>query len=281
VMKLRDKRLQEYSETEGKRWELLRDKYRGERCFVIGNGPSLNRQDLRPLAGEFTIACNEFLRHKHFAVIDPDLLCICSENLFGARKNAWVLPKQMRFDSELYELWESRPNTITWVFPWYYKPAFDEQRIFPADKVRYVFFEKHWEFVQDTKTMNFDIATQPLLNARSVLLNMCVPIAYYLGFSDLYLVGCDCDYYRETWEKEPEHFYEREEHRKVVVRTPAEFERFKKRWGPDGYVMHNYGVVKEHFERGGRTIYNATEGGRLEMFPKVTLNSIVGGDAVR
>ncbi|MCE5228699.1 glycosyltransferase [bacterium] len=42
-----------------------RNKYRGRRCFVIGNGPSLNRMDLSPLKNEITIGCNAI--YKNFA----------------------------------------------------------------------------------------------------------------------------------------------------------------------------------------------------------------------
>ena len=34
----------------------LKNRHAGRRAFVIGNGPSLGRQDLRPLANEITIA---------------------------------------------------------------------------------------------------------------------------------------------------------------------------------------------------------------------------------
>jgi len=35
------------------RWriELLRNRHKGQRCFIIGNGPSLRKMDLKPLGG--------------------------------------------------------------------------------------------------------------------------------------------------------------------------------------------------------------------------------------
>src|SRR3989337_1536843 len=36
----------------------LRNRYRGERCFIIGNGPSLGRMDLSPLRSEKTFGAN-------------------------------------------------------------------------------------------------------------------------------------------------------------------------------------------------------------------------------
>src|SRR6185295_12690269 len=37
-----------------KRNEIFRDRHKGKRCFVIGNGPSLKNQDLSLLADEIT-----------------------------------------------------------------------------------------------------------------------------------------------------------------------------------------------------------------------------------
>jgi hypothetical protein len=40
------------------RLAAMKDRYRGERCFVIGNGPSLNRTALHHLENEFTFGVN-------------------------------------------------------------------------------------------------------------------------------------------------------------------------------------------------------------------------------
>jgi len=36
----------------------FRNRHSGERCFIIGNGPSLNRMDLKPLRGETAFSLN-------------------------------------------------------------------------------------------------------------------------------------------------------------------------------------------------------------------------------
>ena len=41
-----------------KHFECYREKFRGKRCFVIGNGPSLNELDLTKLKDELTIGSN-------------------------------------------------------------------------------------------------------------------------------------------------------------------------------------------------------------------------------
>jgi len=46
--------------------------YQGQRCFVIGNGPSLNQLDLAKLKDEQVFACNLFYRHDLIETIRPD-----------------------------------------------------------------------------------------------------------------------------------------------------------------------------------------------------------------
>lgn len=49
----------EYLNSENRRWlDRLKDSHKGERCFVIGNGPSLQADDLEKLKNEFTFAAN-------------------------------------------------------------------------------------------------------------------------------------------------------------------------------------------------------------------------------
>jgi hypothetical protein len=41
-----------------KRLRDLRDKHKGKRCFIIGNGPSLKNMDISKLKNEITIGSN-------------------------------------------------------------------------------------------------------------------------------------------------------------------------------------------------------------------------------
>ena len=49
----------------------FKDKYKGQRCFIIGNGPSINRQDLTLLKDEITFVVNRFPHHKAAFEINP------------------------------------------------------------------------------------------------------------------------------------------------------------------------------------------------------------------
>src|SRR5436190_19974003 len=53
--------------------DVLRDKHRDcQRCFVIGNGPSLGPMDLRPLRDELCIGANSFYKHPQAEQVQLD-----------------------------------------------------------------------------------------------------------------------------------------------------------------------------------------------------------------
>jgi len=52
------------------------DKYKGKRCFVIGNGPSLNKVDLSKLNGEIIIVMNFFYLNSVLEKWQPTFYCV-------------------------------------------------------------------------------------------------------------------------------------------------------------------------------------------------------------
>jgi len=49
-----------------------KDRHRGERCWIIGNGPSIREQDLTQLHGETTFVVNRFMHHPEAEQINPN-----------------------------------------------------------------------------------------------------------------------------------------------------------------------------------------------------------------
>jgi len=54
--------------------QALKDLHKGERCFIIGNGPSLKKTDLAKLRNEYTFGMNRF--YLAFQILDFKLLII-------------------------------------------------------------------------------------------------------------------------------------------------------------------------------------------------------------
>jgi len=100
-------------------------------------------------------------------------------------------------------------------------------------------------------------------------------LAYYLGFSEIYLIGMDFSYtipdsaklikgaVIESTEDDVNHFH------------PDYFGKGKKWHDPKLHnVLQSYKLHKKIFEEDGRKIINATVGGKLEEFERIDFNSL-------
>src|SRR5262249_39479466 len=54
----------------------FKDRHRGGRAFILGNGPSLNQQDLTPLKEEITFGTNTFWKHPQIGQWQPTYYCL-------------------------------------------------------------------------------------------------------------------------------------------------------------------------------------------------------------
>ena len=81
-----------------------------------------------------------------------------------------------------------------------------------------------------------------------------IQIAIYMGFKKIYLIGCDCNYSGEK-----SHFVD---YGVEIVDNP------------ENDMITAYKVAKEYADEHGIKIYNATRGGKLEVFERVDFDSL-------
>ena len=81
-------------------------------------------------------------------------------------------------------------------------------------------------------------------------------LAVYMGFKEIYLLGCDCDYSGEK-----QHFMD------YGLKTETAD-------NPESKAIAAYTTAKNYADEHGIKIYNATRGGKLEVFERVDLDSL-------
>ena len=64
-----------------KRNTKFKDIHKGQRCFILGSGPSIVKQDLKKLQGEIVITQNNFHVHEDISIINPRYHCVIRRNL--------------------------------------------------------------------------------------------------------------------------------------------------------------------------------------------------------
>ena len=223
------------------RLEAWRDRYQGERCFVVGNGPSLRQTDLSQLEGEFTIGMNRI----YLAFDDYDFKTSCLVSV-----NDLVL-EQCHEDMQALEL----PKFVTWRSRSLFEPGAD-----------LMFLDTDYTPPAD---FNGD-ATSRLFEGFTVTY-VSLQLAYFMGFSTAILIGVDHNFVTQgpanavvTSEgDDPNHF-------------AANYFGKGFRWQlPDLEGSERaYQMAKDAYQADGREILDATIGGKLTVFPRVDYDQL-------
>ncbi|WP_153798949.1 6-hydroxymethylpterin diphosphokinase MptE-like protein [Foetidibacter luteolus] len=232
------------------KWKQLKDKYKGERIFVIGNGPSLNRTSVHLLKDEYTMCFNrinlmfERLNFKpDFYVVIDDLVVLDNDKEI----NTEILPQvKYAFFPDIH------PSNVDFI-----------NYIDHAENV-------HW-FKSDIPAFRSDL---PYCGHNKTVVNAGLQIAAYLGFSEIYMIGVDMAFSDQKvkkitsrdWqagENDPNHF------------DPRYFGNGRKYHNPTvPEMIEKFEEGKKFFDKLGVKIYNAGVGGKLEVFPRVNFDSL-------
>lgn len=227
----------------------LKDKFKDERAFIIGNGPSLNKHDLSLLNDEYTFAVNGIFYKTEEIGFKPTFYVV--EDNFVMKEN---LEKINRFECK-YK-----------IFPRNYKHLVKSKEntyFFKMDTGYYNDFSPYYcipRFSPDASNKVYCGQSVTMIN---------IQLAYYMGFSEVYLIGMDHSYLIpksakidgrtiESMEDDPNHFH------------PDYFGKGKKWHDPHlDRVERNYEYLKLVYEAKNKRLFNATIGGSLEVFERV------------
>lgn len=155
--------------------------HKGERCFIIGNGPSLNTEDLSVLKDEVVFTVNQISRHPKFKSLKTSY-------------HFWADPAFFRdgehdFDHELLEVMKnvkSEDNSPICFYPAQYYDFIKKHKLDVDMKARY--FLTRYSFYDGYKS---DIDYTEGTPGFGTVILWCITMAIYMGFAEIYLLGCD------------------------------------------------------------------------------------------
>lgn len=229
----------------------FRDKHAGERCFILGGGPSLLEHDLRLLKNEVTFGVNGI-----FLIFDK----------LGFQPTYYAVEDRLVYEDRFDDIRTLVSESVCFFPIQFYVPEFH--------KNGNNYFRAIYEFGQTDDWPNFSKNAASLVWIGGTVTYVCMQLAYYMGFTEVYLLGMDHNYNKpediETngmeWKSnsdDPNHFH------------PDYFGKGKRWHDPQLWRMEKaYNKARKVFERSGRQIANATSGGKLEIFQRVDYDSL-------
>lgn len=219
----------------------------GQRCFVLGNGPSLSIADLNRLHDnhEFCFAFNKIYKIFDRTGWRPDVLGMNDPlTIIGSKKDLLKLSDLLIVMSDEYN--RSCDNRLPNVV---YYHNFTE-----------TYFPYYPRFSNDM--------AKGFYRGFSVVYNIGIQMAAYMGFSEIYLLGVDHSHSGKVTDPN-NHFiedYYEESERKLRAYSDDRFEQ--------GAITNAYKKAEKYSRTHGFRIYNATRGGKLEIFERVDFDSL-------
>ena len=234
----------------GKQVASYKNQYVGRRCFFIGNGPSLRAEDLTKLQenGEVTFAFNRIYnifdqtkwRPTFYISQDEKMLSGCIKEVCDLQAKEKFIPIQLKW-------W----NGIK--IP------------------RAIYFNMRPQNVDDPDRFAFsDDCAREIFNATTCMYT-AAQLAAYMRFSEIYLIGVD------------HHFQISQNNQGEIIVDNSVKDYFTDKYNEDKDKLYipnterstlTYEAMKRHCDARSVRVFNATRGGKLEVFPRVTFDSL-------
>jgi len=225
--------------------DSLKDKYRGERCFIIGNGPSLKNTNISKLKDEYTFGMNRiYLGFPDWGFTTSFLVCV----------NSLVI-EQVNQEFQKLEM----PKFFSWR---------SRKLLYPSGKPD---INTHFLFTTYTGPTFAKNASKRLWEGATVTY-VCLQLAFHMGFKTAVLIGVDHNFAVDgppnttvvSDGDDQSHF------------DPGYFGKGFKWQLPDLVTSEqSFGLARKAYEDAGREILDATVGGKLTIFPKVPYESLI------
>ena len=234
----------------GKALAALQDSCTGCRCFFIGNGPSLTAADLTALHknNEVTFAFNRIY------------------NIFDQtewRPTYYISQDEKMLEGSLDTVnsWEMGTKLIPIQLKWYHNLEISGATYFNI---------AHQEADNPLDFRFSDDISREIYNS-STCMYTAAQIAAYMGFTEIYFIGVD------------HHFQISQNNKGEIVVDNTVKDYFTDKYNEDKDKLYipntekstlTYIAMKHHCDRRGIKVYNATRGGKLEVFPRVDFDDL-------
>lgn len=254
----------------------FKDKYKGNRCFIIGNGPSLKELDLSLLSNEYTFTVNQLPKSSQFESIRSNFHFWSDVRFFDIDANN-------SGDLALIETMKKVNTNSNKPCVFYELRAKEMVEKYQLDKILDIHYFSAIQFTKERylKKDKIDF-TKTVCNWPTVI-QIVITAAIYMGFTEIYLLGLDCTGFiniAETKMKDYSNgikyaFDVTEDDKKRMERSNSIYS-MRQELLCQAEIFEDYELLNSYAKRKNIRIYNATPGGLLEAFARVNYLDVVG-----
>ena len=240
---------------------LQKDKYKGKRCFIIATGPSTSKIDLTLLENEITIGVNDIQKSNFI----PNYIVVSDAETLE-REKAYIFSSNKKIKHFIFGESPSNklgPGTINKIkHPYFSKICRivynKEKKQEWAGSNMLSPHERNYEIDKERSFIDPKLESYSSYGG-SVVQDLAIPTAVYLGFKEIYLIGVDGGY---------SHFYANDFGENGSVK------KWIGRYG-ESRPGHNFIMIKELLNSNNINIYNCSPTNNFKELEYKLLNEVI------
>ncbi len=240
-----------------------------KRCFILGNGPSLNDINIELLKDEDVFTVNQLNRSAIFNKISPKYHCVADDDFFFLDENNPGEAERLKYIKKLQD-----NKGLVCIFPFYSKPFFDSFNL-----TNETIYFSYCSDATRKEIKKIDLV-KGIPTIRTVV-QVAIYSAIYFGYKEIYLLGVENTNYQSLLNNieegdnlEEAHIYRYSDEEKKKILN-------KKRNHNNEFVFKNfyhlfkiYKNINEYCLKNNITIKNLTGKGILDVFDNGKLENI-------
>ncbi len=161
----------------------FKDSHKGERCFILGNGPSLRNVNFSDLSEEFVFSCNFFNLINGYEKAEPDIHLVIDPDAFDLRSD---LKTDHDYNMKCFEDLSKLTKKPLLILPSFSYEWVLNNKINNLLDTYYICISQN--------AMDGDISEIDLTKATyyfETVIEYAIEVAIYMGFKEIYLLGCE------------------------------------------------------------------------------------------
>lgn len=156
----------------------IKNRYYGKSCFILGNGPSLKKIDLKKLGNKYVFTTNFFSKVKDYSLANSNFHFLIDEEFYNE--------SSLLIDDIISNYKELEKTVKVFFLPVYAKTFIEKNKVLKNTNIFYL-----WPFKEITgQGMNDIDLTKPMYGYTTVV-QYAIQTAIFMGFTKIYLLGCD------------------------------------------------------------------------------------------
>lgn len=236
----------------------LKDIWKWKRAFLLATWPSIKLEDLSLLTWEDCFSVSNFFLHKDINTIQPKL------HFFAPYHEPLVLENYVDWlrtsDSALPE----STDIVLWHTT---KEIVEKFSLFPKRKVYYLHLN---HFPPLFNTINIEY---PILAPQTGPI-MILPVLLYMGYTEIYLLGCDHTVLRD-YKKTVNNFYSKDKDMRVNATDSKSWPNIVDELASELNVFRQYEYYKTISVKIGTRVVNLSQDSWLDSFEYQTLDKVI------